>query len=1336
MSTSPSRGLAAALLLGLPLVIWLETGHAQVPDCSDVFPGPTTEEASVTLDLPPFPEPNDGEAEWRNDQNLGEGTYYFQDLEIRNNVEVTLSGPVLIFVEGGVEVGNNVVINAPGDPADFVLISYDDIEIGNNSTVNGLFYATDEVELDNNVAISGAVTSEDDIETKPNTSVSYDPEAVENADFGGLCSNGLPPAELAAEWRMDEESWSGTSGEVVDSSGNGNDATARTAGSDGSRPDTVPGKVCNAGRFRGQGFNVDGPPFYIDAQHYADAPDAPSLSPLDDIGAMSLGGWFRLDSSGGRVLHKGEGNRSQEYRVALDGNRLEFTLWDRWGGPRTMTVNPQSLSTETWYFFAVTALRLGASDEVVVRGYLYDESGQIGTVSEQTLSVDYTDKDTSGRLFLAAESFGGSPVNFLDGLLDEIRIYSGVLEPSEIDAFWANTRPCPDFTELLLEYRFEETDYDGSAGEVSDSSGNERDGTARGDLGSDLDDPAIPGDPGTCRYAAFDGNDDHVIDGDAASFLEGLDAITVMAWVYNTASLADTDGGIFFTDDPAPGQDNRLGLRYDSDGFFGGGSQVIKASVFTDDCDPSDECLQVETASNVMVTDQWQHVAMTWSRDDTIRVYVDGVEVGISATEGSGGSGVLDEIDRLEIGQGAKGERWEGRIDEFRIFSGALDQAEIDAERNRTFPCDLGYDHIRLTHPPTSLTCSPATITVEACADAECSSLYSGTAEVDFISPAQNWIPDPVAFTGSTSVTLQYTTPGLVTLDAVALNPATSNPTRCFSGGGETDCEMEFLESGFLIDIPDHVADSSVTGTIAAVRSDPADPQQCVPGFDNETREVDFWSAYIDPASGGLQVSIDGSAIPAGSPGAARSLSFDGSGEATFSLRYPDVGDVGINARFEGSGDEAGLIMVGSDNFIARPAGFALTVPGNPAANGAAGDVFTTAGSDFEVEVAALNASGDVTPNFGRESTPEDVAVDNDLVAPAGGASPALDGSFGPFGSDCDGGAATSGTACGEFSWPEVGIISITPRLASGAYLGTADVVGAELDHVGRFIPDRFELGTATLNDRAALSGCTSSSFTYIGERFDVDFTLYARNALGTTTQNYEADFAFLEAGDLGLSGSPAPEIDNDSITWVMGGGSAYAQLTVPRGMPAGPYPTYEVTTAPTDADGVSLSGSGLLGTTALRFGRLVVDNAIGSELGPVELPWRAEYWDGATWRINSDDACTILGLADDIELTSSGGSTGDGTATVSIGSDSTALDAALSELTLSSGTGRFHFTAPGSTGWVDLSIDATEADGWPFLADDLDADGSYDDDPTARASFGLFDGESQRIFIQEIPPR
>ena len=141
----------------------------------------------------------------------------------------------------------------------------------------------------------------------------------------------------------------------------------------------------------------------------------------------------------------------------------------------------------------------------------------------------------------------------------------------------------------LLEYRMEQTGLNGTAGEILDTSGNNRHGTSFGGLATSIESPAIPGNPGTCRYGDFDGTNDRIIDSDAGDYLNGLEAITVMAWVYNTASLSGNDRGIFFTDDPSGGRDNRLGLRYDTQGFFGNGSNVIKASVFTDECNLNQE---------------------------------------------------------------------------------------------------------------------------------------------------------------------------------------------------------------------------------------------------------------------------------------------------------------------------------------------------------------------------------------------------------------------------------------------------------------------------------------------------------------------------------------------------------------------------------------------------------------------------------------------------------------------------------------------------------------------------------------------------------------------------
>lgn len=199
-----------------------------------------------------------------------------------------------------------------------------------------------------------------------------------------------------------------------------------------------------------------------------------------------------------------------------------------------------------------------------------------------------------------------------------------------------------------------------------------------------------------------------------------------MAWVYNTDELAGNDRGVFFTDD-ANGQDNRLGLRYDTDGLYGDGSNVIKASVFTDECNTNQECLQVETISDVMARDRWQHLAMTWTTDGEIKVYVDGAEVETSGTRGSGGTGTLAGVQFLEIGQGSKNAKWQGRIDEFRIYGVALTEAEIMAEKSRAFPCSgFGPNHIRLSHPGEGLTCSSSQITVSACANEDCSELFGG----------------------------------------------------------------------------------------------------------------------------------------------------------------------------------------------------------------------------------------------------------------------------------------------------------------------------------------------------------------------------------------------------------------------------------------------------------------------------------------------------------------------------------------------------------------------------------------------------------------------------------
>ncbi len=655
-----------------------------------------------------------------------------------------------------------------------------------------------------------------------------------------------------------------------------------------------------------------------------------------------------------------------------------------------------------------------------------------------------------------------------------------------------------------------------------------------------------------------------------------------------------------------------------------------------------------------------------------------------------------------------------------------------------------GPDHLRLQHGASGLTCSPETITVQACADTDCSDFFTDPVSVTLSSPAGNWQPNPVTFEQSGQVSLQVTSPGTVILNAVATNPEAEQPTRCFNAGIETNCQMEWFDSGFVLDLPDHVAATTQAGSIAAVRRDDAS-QACVPAFSSQTRTAGFWFDYLNPTSGSQFANINGQALTTTSPGTPLELDFDANGVASLALVYTDAGALDIHALYEGSGADAGLVMSGQTETIARPGHFTLVPEGNPAATDANGPVYRRAGELFGMAVAARNANGNFTPNFGRELMPEGVLLETALLAPAGGAEQPVAGAFNDFGYDCNGNSAAAGTACGLFSWPEVGIIELTPRLASGNYLGSADVVGVASGPVGRFIPDHFTLSAGLIRNRAALTACVDPSFTYIGERFDAEFSLTARNTNSDQTFNYHADFARLVSAQLGMAASDGFELLDASIDWFLGSADAQVQARMPRLAPDGPFDNYQVATNPTDDDGVAmasfdldLSADGvpdhaLINETTLRFGRLAVDNSIGSEHGPVALPWRAETWSGATWIVSASDHCTVVELADQVMLTGDGGDSADGDRSVVIGaSGSTEIDGA-SALMLDAGRGHFLFTAPGAPGWVDLGLVLNDI--YPYLRDDLADSGDFDDNPGARATFGLFSGDRRRILLQEVAP-
>jgi hypothetical protein len=405
------------------------------------------------------------------------------------------------------------------------------------------------------------------------------------------------------------------------------------------------------------------------------------------------------------------------------------------------------------------------------------------------------------------------------------------------------TAPVPG---LQASYQMDEAAWNGTADEVQDASGNGRHGTAAG--GADTDDTsrAIPGDPGTCGYGQFDGTDDYVQVPNLSDVLNGTASLAF--WIRTTQTGSDTAW-------QAPGVTG-VELSGGADDIFWGWLDAngnIGISVGDDYSTKSTAPINSGT---------WRHVVLT--RDHTageFNIYIDG-NLNTSGPIAGGiiGTGFAS-IGRIEDTAGSP-EYFDGDLDEVRIYDTVLTETQAATVMNQTHPCGPSIDHVRIQHDGEGLTCAPEAVTVRACQNADCSTEYTGDVTTT-LSPS-GWVGgDTITFNGgSTTASLRRTTVGTVTLDATGTTPTTANATRCFIGGTE-DCSMNFVDSGFIFDVPDLTAcRTSAEITITAVKT--ADNgETCAPAFSGD-RTVGFWSDYSDPSTGTQPVSVSGTAVGTG----------------------------------------------------------------------------------------------------------------------------------------------------------------------------------------------------------------------------------------------------------------------------------------------------------------------------------------------------------------------------------------------------------------------------------------------------------------------------------------
>ena len=965
-------------------------------------------------------------------------------------------------------------------------------------------------------------------------------------------------------------------------------------------------------------------------------------------------------------------------------------------------------------------------------------------------------------------------------------------------------------------YRMDEAGWNGTAGEVTDSSGNGNHGTAVGTADTAAVLPAIPGDPGTCGYGEIPFND-------TAAAQDAVDTGVDVNNIGNAGTIS-----FWYKGNRRWGQPNRdrqlLDASTDTIGNF---NDKYFFLVMRDRGrlrfaleDSNDGDFLVETARFNFARDQWVYITVTWDlAANVLQIYVNG-SLAQSATIGS--NGTLGDLTTLYAGDnrgnylvsGATARSADGSIDELRIYSQVLSQAQIQADMNATHPCSAVLDHFEITHNVDALTCEPLSVTLTA-HDAAHNVLadYTGTVQLSTSTSQGDWQLTGVA--GDAWGTLTPGAPdsgqatyvflddgdgvndddGQVTLALknTHAGPLTITAADAAAGVASTGPTVTFRPYGFRTTpdpMPTQVSGRPFTFTLTAVGQPPTDAGCTVIEEYTGNQSLAMWSDYNDPADNpyGSQVGVTvaaGSYTLGTSEAAATSVTVNftnGVSEAITAV-YPDAGAIRINAKDEinvgappaGSGTE---IVVGGGSFVVRPFGFHLSGLGYsdplPAAPNPAGPVLVKAGAPFSVGLRAVawqaaddsGSNGGVandgvpdpgadlsdnstTQNFGRESAPPLVDLTHVLAAPAGGNPGTLGGGSGI-------GGFTGGAASASLSYDEVGIIHLTAALRGGDYLGGGQDVTTTAYNVGRFYPDHFSLANPLLTNRSGIAGCTDA-FTYMDEPFNVGFELRAENAGGATTLNYTGAFAKLDPTVAAQMNYGATDSGTDYTARLVVAGSgvfnngvanAGADLRLTRNTaPDGPLAALAVGVAPVDSDGVILDAYDLsldggpdthrkVGQTEVRFGRLAIENAYGSEFLPLGVPLYAQFWTGpgTGFALNTGDNCTptaigALRLDNNVETNQT-----DGDIQIQAGATTSASlgdgNGALAGTELGSGDAALSFTAPNVTGYTDITVDASAI---PYLRFDWDGDGNHDNDPpTARATFGSFRGDDRIIYWQE----
>lgn len=388
-------------------------------------------------------------------------------------------------------------------------------------------------------------------------------------------------------------------------------------------------------------------------------------------GAFTLSAWVR--PTGTSAASKAIIAKAEEVRLVTDGSGNPLCQVKSGGAWQTAAVSSAALALNEWAYVACAYNR--STLKVYVNGIQKDSD---------SLSVGID--NTSASLKFGADDSGGTTYADFQGFMDEVRMYPYARSAAQIRADYnagsagmsaqkgvtlalGGGEPKWMSDGLVGYWRMDESSWNGTSGEVIDSSGNANHGTSAGGATTDV------GKFG--KGGVFDGTDDYVNTGSASSLdnieTQGGGGITVSAWVY-ARSYGENNNG-YIVSKGSMNMDGHWRLMF---------AGVANWLLFSKDYDGANN-LSVFVDYPTSYFNTWKHVTATWDGSasaSNMHIYIDGVEASKTSTSDGTGSKLSDESRFVAIGAsddyGSGGYTFDGKIDEVRIYNRAFGADDIN----------------------------------------------------------------------------------------------------------------------------------------------------------------------------------------------------------------------------------------------------------------------------------------------------------------------------------------------------------------------------------------------------------------------------------------------------------------------------------------------------------------------------------------------------------------------------------------------------------------------------------------------------------------------------------